>query len=72
MGRALVAHACNPSYSEGPDQENLCSKPAWTNSSQDLISKNPFTKKGWWSTAQGVGSVFKSQYHRERERERDF
>jgi hypothetical protein len=25
----LVAHACNPSYSEGRDQEDFGSKPAW-------------------------------------------
>jgi hypothetical protein len=27
-----VAHACIPSYSEGRDQEDHSSKPAWTNS----------------------------------------
>jgi hypothetical protein len=25
---SLVAHACNPSYSGGRDQDHLCSKPA--------------------------------------------
>jgi hypothetical protein len=30
---ALVAHACNPSYSGGRDQEDLGSKPAQANSS---------------------------------------
>jgi hypothetical protein len=30
--RALVAHACNLSYSEGRDQEDHGSKPAWANS----------------------------------------
>jgi hypothetical protein len=37
------------SYSGGRDQEDLSSKPARPNSSQDPISKNPNTKKGWWS-----------------------
>jgi hypothetical protein len=30
---APVAHACNPSYSGGQDQEVGSSKPAWANSS---------------------------------------
>jgi hypothetical protein len=38
---ALVAHACNPSYSGGRDQEDRGSKPVWANSSWDPISKNP-------------------------------
>jgi hypothetical protein len=29
---ALVAHACNPSYSEGRDQEDRGLKPDWANS----------------------------------------
>jgi hypothetical protein len=41
-----VAHACNPSYSGGRDQEDHISKPAQANSSQEPISKNPFTKIG--------------------------
>jgi hypothetical protein len=40
----LVAHACNPSYSVGRDQEDCSSKPAWTNSFRDPISKIPITK----------------------------
>jgi hypothetical protein len=35
----LVAHACNPSYSGGRDQEDRSSKPAGANSSRDPISK---------------------------------
>jgi hypothetical protein len=42
-----VAHAC--SYSEGRDQGNCGSKPAWANSSRDPISKKPIIKKCWWS-----------------------
>jgi hypothetical protein len=37
--QALLAPACNPSYSGGIDQEDLGSKPASANSSQDPISK---------------------------------
>jgi hypothetical protein len=48
-GWVLVAHACNPSYSGGRDQEALSSKLAQANSSQDPLLKKPFTKKGWWS-----------------------
>jgi hypothetical protein len=51
---APVAHTCNPSYSEGRDQEDRGSKPALANSLQDPISKKKkkkktFTKKGRWS-----------------------
>jgi hypothetical protein len=35
----VVAHACNPSYSGGRDQEDRGSKPAWANSFRDPISK---------------------------------
>jgi hypothetical protein len=38
----LVAHACNPNYSGGRDQEDCGSKPDQANSSRD-----PITKKGW-------------------------
>jgi hypothetical protein len=41
-----VAHVCNPSYSEGRDQEDSGLKPARANSSQDPVSKKPFTQKG--------------------------
>jgi hypothetical protein len=41
-----VAHACNPSYSGGRDQEDLSSKPAQVNSSRYTISKKPINKKG--------------------------
>jgi hypothetical protein len=67
---ALVAHTCNPSYSRGRDQEDGDSKPAWAKSSQDPISKKPFThththththtKTG--GIAQGVGPKFKLRY----------
>jgi hypothetical protein len=41
-----MAHACNPSYSGGRDQEDYGSKPAWATRSQDPILKKPITKKG--------------------------
>jgi hypothetical protein len=44
-----VAHACDPSYSGGRDEEDRGSKPAWANSLGDPILKNPITKKDWWS-----------------------
>jgi hypothetical protein len=56
-----VAHACNPSYSGGRDQEHHGSKPAQANSSQGPILKIPITKKGWYFT-QGEGPEFKPQY----------
>jgi hypothetical protein len=49
--QAPVAHAWNPSYSGGRDQQNHCSKPAQANSSQDPISKEPIVRKGWWSSS---------------------
>jgi hypothetical protein len=52
-GWALVAHACNPSYSGGSDQEDLSAKSAWANSSQDPILKKPNTKKGWRNASNG-------------------
>jgi hypothetical protein len=48
---ALLAHACNPSYSGGRDQEDQGSKPAWANSLGDPILKKTITKKGWWSAS---------------------
>jgi hypothetical protein len=57
-----VAHAYNPSYSGGRDQENHSSKPAQANSSQDPILKIPNTKMAG-GVAQSVGSEFKPQYH---------
>jgi hypothetical protein len=41
-----VAHTYNPGYSEGRDQEDCGSRPAWQIVLQDLISKKPFTEKG--------------------------
>jgi hypothetical protein len=41
-----VAHAYNPSYSGGRDQEDHGSKPAWVNSSTKTYLEKPFTKIG--------------------------
>jgi hypothetical protein len=55
----MVAHACNPSYSGGRDQEGCSFKPAWANSLRNPISKTPITKKkkkkGAGGKAQGIG-----------------
>jgi hypothetical protein len=56
-----VAHACNPSYSGGTDQEDQDLKPDQENSSRDPISKTkPITKIRADGVAQGVGPEFKS------------
>jgi hypothetical protein len=52
MSQELVAHICNPSYSD--------LKPAWANISQDPILKIPNTKMDD-GVAQGVGPEFKPQ-----------
>jgi hypothetical protein len=43
---ALVAHACNPSYSGGREQEDYGSKSVWANRSRDPILKKTHHKKG--------------------------
>jgi hypothetical protein len=45
-GWALVAHACNPSYLGGRDQEDHGSRLAQANSLCDAILKIPNTKMG--------------------------
>jgi hypothetical protein len=44
-----VAHACNPSYSGGRDQEDNGLKPDGANSFRDPIWKTHHDKKSWWS-----------------------
>jgi hypothetical protein len=58
---APVAHACNPSYSGGRDQEECSSKPPWQIVHETLSRKNPLQKKAG-RVAQGVGPKFKPQY----------
>jgi hypothetical protein len=50
-----VAHACNPSYSGGRDQEEL-----WQ-VVHETFSKKPNTKRTG-GVAQGIGPEFKFQY----------
>jgi hypothetical protein len=46
--QVLVAHAYNPSYSGGRDQEGLSSRPAWACSLRGPILKISNTKQGYW------------------------
>jgi hypothetical protein len=60
--QVVVAHACNPSYSGGRDQEDCSSKPAWANDSErDPISKNPH-KNTADGGAQSEDPEFKPQH----------
>jgi hypothetical protein len=56
-----VTHACNPGYSEGRDQEDGGSKPAWE-IVHETLSRKYLTQKRADGMAQGVGPEFKSQY----------
>jgi hypothetical protein len=56
-----MAHACNPSYSGGRDEDDHGLKPVQANSLQDPISKILITKRAG-EVAQGEGPEFKSQY----------
>jgi hypothetical protein len=47
--QVLVAHACNPNYSGGRDQEDHSLKPAHANSSWDPVLKKLVTIKDWRS-----------------------
>jgi hypothetical protein len=60
-----VAHACNPSYSGGRDQEDHGSKLTLANSLQDPISKKTFTKRNG-GVAHCVGPDFEPQYHKKK------
>jgi hypothetical protein len=60
--QAPVAHARNPSYSGGRDEEDLSSRPAWANSSQDPILNKILHEKRAGGVAQGAGSEFKPHY----------
>jgi hypothetical protein len=58
---ALLAHACNPSYSGSRDQENLGSRIARANSSQDPVLKIPKQKRAS-GVVQAWDPEFKPQY----------
>jgi hypothetical protein len=53
-----VAHTYNPRYSGGRDQDGHSLKPAWANSSQDTVLKNPSQKRAG-GVAQGESPEFK-------------
>jgi hypothetical protein len=66
MGESwVVAHACNPSYSEGRDQEDCSSKPAQANVHKTL-SQNTLYKNKAGGVAQGEGPEFKPKYHKKK------
>jgi hypothetical protein len=56
-----MAHAYNPSYSGGRDQEDGGSKTAWQIVCETLSWKNPSQKKVGGVT-QGIGLELKPQY----------
>jgi hypothetical protein len=58
--RVLVAHACNPGYSGGRDQEDQSSKPVQANSSLETLSQKYSLQKRAGGVAQGEGLEFKS------------
>jgi hypothetical protein len=64
-----VAHACNPSYSGGRDQEDCDLKPAQANSLRDPILKNPLHKRAS-GVAQGVDHEFKPQDRKKKKEHR--
>jgi hypothetical protein len=66
MSQALVAHACNRSYSGGSSKLEA----GQANSLQDPILKIHITKKGWWR-AQSEGPEFKPQYHKKKKKKKE-
>jgi hypothetical protein len=67
--RISVAHACNPSYSGGRNQEDQGLKSTPANSSQDPISKKPNHRKRAGGVAQGEGPEFKPKYRGKKKKE---
>jgi hypothetical protein len=61
-----VAHACNPTYSGGRDQEDLGSQPRQI-VHKTLSQKNPSQKTADGVT-QSTGTEFKSQYCKEKKK----
>jgi hypothetical protein len=57
-----LAHACNPSYSGGRDQEDHGWKPVLGKQFERPYLEKNNHKKGL--VAQGVGPEFKPQYHK--------
>jgi hypothetical protein len=70
--RSLGAHACNPHYSGGRDQEDCVSKPDQVNSSCDPISKtSSHTKKKTGRVAQGLDPEFKPPYCKKKKKKKN-
>jgi hypothetical protein len=69
--RALRAHACNPSYSGGTDQEDCDLKPARANSSRDPILKNPSQKYGWWNGSRWIPWVQASVLQKQKQKQKN-
>jgi hypothetical protein len=63
-----VAHACNPSYSGGRDQEDHGLKPTRANSSARPYLKKLFTKNRTSGMAVGEGPEFKPQYSKKKKK----
>jgi hypothetical protein len=59
----MVAHARNPSYSGGRDQENCGLKPAGQIVHETLSKKNSLQKRAG-GVARGVGPEFKPPYYK--------
>jgi hypothetical protein len=64
MNQAPVAHAYNPSYSGGRNQEDRSLKPARRSSSREPILKTLHTQKRADGMDQSVGPEFNPQYHK--------
>jgi hypothetical protein len=65
----LVAHAYNPSYSGGRDQEDRVLKPVWANwFMRPYLKKNPSQKNRGGGVVQGEGPEFKPQYAKKKRR----
>jgi hypothetical protein len=62
LSQMSVAHACNPSYSRGREQEDHCSKSAWANSSRNPILKKNLRENRVGGVLQGEGPEFKPSY----------
>jgi hypothetical protein len=64
--QTMVAHAYNPNYSGGRDQEDCSSKSAKANSLRDPISKK---KKGWQSGSRCRPCIKKKKYYKKKKKE---
>jgi hypothetical protein len=62
-----VAHACNPSYLGGRNQEDHSSKPSRQIVFETLSQKYP-SQKRIGGVAQSVGSEFKPQYRKKKKK----